>query len=109
MRPLPVRSRCDTRRARGTAINWQGDSSVTGLSAAGLREHDEADERIISSFFIVHGDDKSVDGLEGAERSRRGRLRNSLMLSITFGLENPQVMHPSPITGKGMSQSGQLR
>ena len=59
MRPPPVRSRCGTRRARGTAINWQGDSSVPGLSAAGLREHVEADERIISSFFIVHGDDKA--------------------------------------------------
>ena len=39
----------------------------------------------------------------------RGRLRNSLMLPITFGIENPRVMHPSPIAGKGMSQSGLLR
>ena len=43
-------------------INWQGVSSVPGLSAAGLREHDEADERIISSFFIVHGARRSGVG-----------------------------------------------
>ena len=35
--------------------------------------------------------------------------KNSLMLPITFGIENPQVMHPSPIAGKGLCQSGQLR
>ncbi len=38
-----------------------------------------------------------------------GYAKNSLMLALTLGLENPQVLHPSPIAGKGMRQSGQLR